>query len=365
IPLAAAVTVVVMVSPFQASMLPYLRDFSKQPFLLGFLYLSIGVLVAVGARQTLIASALAGLVIGLGLGFRSDLIAAIPFFIFVLGAILVFEKFRNWPRAVAAGLAFAAALAGSAFPLAFFLRRGPGPAHIVLLGLTVPFNAPLGLDTPVYDIGAAYSDVGIANFVYQSAYHSIEAGAARPDIPYTDPNSDYLKVSMLALTEFARNFPADLFIRGVASTVQIANLPFDPSTASFLPPSLDALRSLFVADRLGFIVVLAACAWLAMRDVRLAVGFGAAFFYFAGICALQFHLRHVFHLEFFYWLSVAILLGGAGVVAAHLVRAASGNGPILDASGGGRRRVAAAPAPRGGPLRSFPCAVVASGLALL
>lgn len=67
------------VSPPVLVMLPRMRDFSKTPFMLAVI-LFLGVLITrrLSARRTLVLSGLVGCVIGMGMGFRQDLLIAVP-----------------------------------------------------------------------------------------------------------------------------------------------------------------------------------------------------------------------------------------------------------------------------------------------
>lgn len=85
------------VSPLQFSMLPELRDYSKAPFLLA-AFLVTGLLIRspVSRRRALALAATAGLVTGVGYGFRSDLTLVVPLFLMAVFLFWPGGPFRDW-----------------------------------------------------------------------------------------------------------------------------------------------------------------------------------------------------------------------------------------------------------------------------
>src|SRR5262249_1473663 len=82
-PLALAGSAMMITSPLQLRYLPQLRDYAKAPFMLT-LMLLLGLLVLrpFTVRRTLLMAAAYGVVMGVGLGFRNDLlINLLPFFL--------------------------------------------------------------------------------------------------------------------------------------------------------------------------------------------------------------------------------------------------------------------------------------------
>src|SRR4029450_13222396 len=81
-------------------LVPQLRDYAKGPFLLAaMLILGAAVRWGSGLRRTLALAALCGAVVGIGLGFRNDLLLAIPPSLLTL-AVLVPRSLSLRDRAV-------------------------------------------------------------------------------------------------------------------------------------------------------------------------------------------------------------------------------------------------------------------------
>jgi hypothetical protein len=328
---AISVTAIMALSPYQLDMLPQLRDYSKQPFLFAFLLSSGCVITSQGWGRFHFAAASAGFFAAIGLGFRTDLLIAIPFFVVVLAFCLVADKFQNAVQVGFGALVFAAVFLISAFPLlTYFGAGGGGSGHMILLGLATPFNHNLGLTTPIFDIGHLYNDAYIFNIVREFAYSLSPQGIDHSNIRILD--SVYERSSNLLLLEYIKQFPADAITRVLAAITRTANLEFSdlPHTGAAVSSTLLWARSTLIIPATGvWLVGLAAIILLAV-NFRLGIFYIAALLWFAGMGALQFAYRHVFYLEFFYWLSGAVvinaLLNGAGR-AAKAGLPTNGSGP--------------------------------------
>ncbi|HMK96166.1 MAG TPA: hypothetical protein VK425_01405, partial [Acidimicrobiales bacterium] len=80
--LSTALSLALSISPVQLAMLTNFRDFSKAPFILAAILL--GAMVArrrLSPRGLVSVSVLAGVVTGIGLGFRPDILETAPFFV--------------------------------------------------------------------------------------------------------------------------------------------------------------------------------------------------------------------------------------------------------------------------------------------
>jgi len=295
LPWAVAATIFAFVSASNMEMLPSIRDYSKAPFIVGGMFFA-GLLLKYSAtrKSAILSTVAAGLTAGVGFGFRTDLILAVPFFFFVLGLFIVQTRLRKLGLAALCALAFGASFAVASAPVLSFYRGGGIIGHVALLGLTTPFNHPLGLTDPVYDIGAIYYDGDMYRFTLQYAAMATRDPGMPPDIDFAyDPGSEYARYSLNGLVEFAKQFPADIFVRITASILRILN--------SHAPG-----RYIF-AD-CGLVTFAVAIATIAAIDPIMATFLAAAGVYFGGSLALQFDPRHAFYLEFLVWLSAAIVL---------------------------------------------------------
>src|SRR5262249_57930334 len=114
------------------------------------------------------------------------------------------------------------------------------------------------------------------------------------------------------LRQVARHFPADVFARGLAATLQLLECPFtvgryDPG----VPESLEAspARALYDVQAIVLRALSGLGPWLAVGAVAAIgaasprAGIAVALFalYFCGYPAVQFHVRHFFHLEIVAW----------------------------------------------------------------
>jgi hypothetical protein len=297
---AFAVTACVMVSPLQGLMLPDLRDYSKQPFFLAFLFFT-GYLTTVlnRPRLMLLAAASAGLAAGLGLGFRADLFLAVPFFLLTIVLCLF------WEPAVLKGplLGVLAAVVGflvPALPILLAYSGGGALGHVAFLGLMVPFNGPLGIRNTVYDVGHLYHDVYAAHFL--AIAHQLEFGGT--SLPMLSP--EYNGFSLHFLWHYLMNFPADVLLRAYAALQQIAALGVENSTSYLV--GIGDHRLPFILSSFALYIVIGAGIALFISSARLGLFFLCSFGYFAGLCAIQFAIRHWFYLELFYWLGLAVIL---------------------------------------------------------
>ena len=136
---------------------PQLRDYARGPFLLAIiLIMGIAVLHRMHPRRVISWSVAAGAVLGLGTGFRTDvMIALLPFAITL--AILVPPTVPVRVR-VAAIAAFLAAFVVVAFPALRRLSQGGNNGHVTLLGLVSEFDGPLRIEPSVYRFGGRYVD---------------------------------------------------------------------------------------------------------------------------------------------------------------------------------------------------------------
>lgn len=285
-----------------------LRDFVKFPCF-GALWLSLAWVIRRGlldgAKATLVPMAVSGALLGVGIGLRMDALILVPLFIAV--ALVVARGFSR------RDLGFKA-LAVAAFGITFFVTGGPilktmsggsNSAHVVVLGLTQPFDRVLAIEAAPYDIGTQYSD----GYAYTTVVsHALLKQGEK--LPIGLGSAEYDRVGGRLLGVLARQFPADVLTRGLGATFQIFRLPFDrryreaaeqmPVLQS--PPSTRTISewrswalSYFEFHELPtavFVLVLAA----ALNWRFGALGF-VLVLYLCAYSMLQFSRRHTFHLD--------------------------------------------------------------------
>ncbi len=114
---ALAASVALMASPVHLGNLPGLRDYAKAPFILGSILIAALLVRHMGQTRSRFAlSALFGLTLGVGFGFRNDLLIVVPL---ILVAVLAWNPPRD-ARAIGTRLA---ALAVAALTFAVVALR--------------------------------------------------------------------------------------------------------------------------------------------------------------------------------------------------------------------------------------------------
>ena len=312
--LAACCTLLLIVSPLHLEQAPHLRDYSKAPFILLALFL-VGVLLRRRRSDaaTLGLAGLCGALIGLGAGFRTDVLICVP--IFPVMALLLFSGslWETWRLRLGALAAFATGVAVFGFPVLLEVLREAGHfAHVAILGLLHYCDARLGVGSRVYELGDPFSDYYVLSMV--QAYSDRISGW----MPATRVMSaEYHEATQHFLRAYVSQFPADLLLRAYASVLRVLDelrvSAHDPAPAgitnAFLTWFYHAYAVIMHYVLLGGRYTAAlALLFLAARNVRLACAALALLLYFAGYPAIQFTLRHAFHLEFVSLWAVALLL---------------------------------------------------------
>jgi hypothetical protein len=324
---AIACAAALSVSTLQLTNLPNLRDYAKAPFTVALVL----ILVALAARpwrrrDVLLLSLGYGLVIGVGYGFRTDLLVAIPPFLITLALFLPGGVLRNLRvKAAAVGL-FAAGFIAAGWPIiTTVVSSGGCQWHVFLLGLTGPFNDALGVKGGAYGWGHVYKDE------YLWATVSSYASRFRPDLGYIEYCAhEYDVASWDYLRQILTTFPADMMTRAYASTVRVLGLPFE--RVAMLRLAGPVFAAVFVLA-------------LSSASMRLALFAVFVFLYFGGHPAIQFLPRHYFPFEFMTWIVLAFLVERgvrAGIALVRARRAGTGyriRETVAAAAAGNARRV--------------------------
>ena len=300
--LAALCTLALVFSPIQLNNLVRLRDYAKAPFLLGIILVMAWLVRRGGTRHRVLFGGLAaGLLIGLGSGFRMDTLICLPAFAVLLALFVEGAPWRR-PFTRAAALLLCIGLAALLLlPFLYGLEAG-GSYHHFLLGLNDLYDGKLGVGGAPYQIGHRYLDrEAMAILQAFSAYvHGEPRQYAFETLAYQEIGREYF-------WHVVTTFPADLVLRAYAAVLRVV----DELHASLAWPAPRGVENVFVQDlfylraaalywplRFARYAVLAGLALLAAR--RLRWGFGALFLllFFCGYTAIQFASRHAFHLEF-------------------------------------------------------------------
>ena len=322
--LSALASTALMVSTLHLHNIPHLRDYAKAPFVLALVLVAIRlVLVEVTTWRTLALAALAGGLTGVGIGFRNDLLVAIPAMVGVLAVFLPLGLRERIGLRAAAIAIYLLAVYAAMWPMSSVYQTGGGSStqHLVLLGLTPAFSADLGVDNShLYEVGFEYRDELALAMI--DNYADRRLGQHRFLPMY---GADYDRTASGLLREIATNFPADLLARFYASAVRITELPHSTTTAALVVPD-------FVSPRVQRLLLIKTTAlrWLAATwpwplaitlvtlscwNLRIGLFAGLFVLYLSGYPALQFQERHFFHLEFVGWWAFGFSLMLAGRAA--------------------------------------------------
>lgn len=311
-PLAFVTAMLLAFAPLQLQQLPDLRDYAKAPFFLGAIFI-MGLLASrpMRARHALALSAVGGLILGIGVGFRQDALICVPAFaatvlFFFPGGIKETWKIRT------AGLAlfFAVFMISGGPILKVLFTRGNNSTHDTLIGFTRYCDDRLGVGSPVYDFGDPFLDEYTRAVVESFNYRT--AGGTKRLRHYTH---EYDLASSEYFRTLAATFPGDLVTRAYASTLRVLD---ELRASSPVPRGIEnaALLSLYDAHSLVSRLLLsygryvAALALLLIAAANLRLGLCALFLFcwFAGYPSLRFSVRHAFHLQFISFFFAGLLI---------------------------------------------------------
>lgn len=324
---AVLLAVLFMVSPAHLSALPLLRDYGKAPFMLAGIFL-MGYLIArpLGRARLLGLSAVLGVLLGVGRGFRMDVLICVPAAALVL-AVFTPGAYRGTLRwRLAAVLVMLLSFELAAWPMLHPKASAKTSAHHVLGGFVEPYDVPLGIGvTP-------YTWMPIMNDLYMFSF--VEANARLMDktegpIPYQSPA--YQKAGLHYLSSLITHFPGDAVTRMYASVLRV--LQQSPTRYHRFDPDDLKEGNEFVSGVWGgtwpllahlsrFAPVYAGLALLLLSARSLRLGIAGLFllFYFGGYSCLQFCNRHYFHLSVLPFWAFGFVINAAVFGAAGLCR---------------------------------------------
>ena len=312
--IAALLAVFVMVTPAHLEQIPMLRDYSKAPFvLLSVLVLAWLVSRPVSTRHTLALALVFGAIVGLGYGFRSDLIVMAPFGVIVALLLMPGEVTLNWPRNFAAAGLILAGFLAVGYPPLRGQQTGGCQFHYSLLGLTTPLVRAMGLENPIYNFGDHLSDTYVDLKTGDYSNRVVNLGVPNLCAPDYDTASANLFFAM------AGTFPADLAVHayGSVQTILKAGLTM-PRLERWLGSVPVLWRVSRLVDRLtgslgrlGPILTTAAVAAAWAASPRIGLAMAAFVLFLTGYPAIQFDGRHWFHLRFIPVWSICLIVSAA------------------------------------------------------
>jgi len=325
--LAALLTTTLILSTLHLNNLPHLRDYAKAPFVLAMALVALRLVLGhVTPKRTLLLAIGGGLTTGVGIGFRNDLLVAIPAFVGTLALFVPGDIRATWRVRVTSIAVYLLATYVAMWPMLSIYRTGGGGStpHLILLGLTPEFSERLGVDnSDLYELGFEYRDELALAMI--DNYSDRRLGEHRFLEMY---GADYDRAAGRLLLDYAKDFPADLLARVYASAIRITQLPHLETTSAVVVPAFlpsawqrglliktEALRMLggLWPWPLVFALLL-----LCLTTLRVGLFALLSVAYLSGYPALQFQERHFFHLEFVAWMllgfAIAVIASGARAV---------------------------------------------------
>lgn len=329
---AAAGALFLTFSPVGLPIVISLRDYGKAPFFIWAVAFLILALRASSLRKIVLYAAASGLMVGIGCGFRADLIILLP--IGTTTLLIAFERRLLAMRALAACVYMAIAFA-SAFPI---LSAGNSGTHgsVIIQGMSDPFRAYLGLESSLYSFGDKYSDELVLSSIAADEapkFADWQAGEGRPVYGVS-------QATTLSGQNWERFFPlfvADFVTQAFKSAGWIVGFPAlaagdrppDPGYSVMMGPPISVVLkpvySLLAHPWMPWLglagmVVFFWRIWSKSKSeaIGLAFLFGTLLTY----PVVQFSVRHVFHLEFIWLLAMLSILQfpfAAGVLRSSAV----------------------------------------------
>ncbi|KJC42506.1 hypothetical protein UP09_18585 [Bradyrhizobium sp. LTSP885] len=312
---AAAAALALSISPVVIGMLFMLRDYSKAPFVIWAIVFLILAIRTAASWEAIAASGIAGCILGVGTGFRSDVLILLPVGFVFLG-VGVKAAAHGWRTRVSAVAMFGVGCVVFAAPIVG-VSFGGGSGMLAMQGATDPFVRFLGIGEAPYGLGWRYSD-------------ELTMSTIAADLSRNDPNwgeregepirgvSQSLSRSTDYLFRWAPFFSADfvthaiksvLLIGGFEALITPQSLALDPAGSRPLwlaPPIPASLRLLLqLAGAAGLLVLLFR---IFAKSPRQAGCIAFLFSFLLAYPAIQFSVRHFFHLEILSWLGMLSLI---------------------------------------------------------
>jgi hypothetical protein len=296
-------TAVLITSAVQLGNLPHLRDFLKVPFFLAmFLILLRVALRPIPPRALVLWSAAAGAVSGVGFGVRFDMVVFLVFFLGAVVLLLPGSPWLQWRSRLMAVAAAVAAFFTMALPILLAFQLGNNSWHVMILGFSDEHESPLGLRR-IYQIGTIYFDGYVTAAV--NSYWQRQTGS---NALFLVDSPEYARAGAHYFREIAQTFPADLLARAWACIPAVARIGVDPVLLPHSFPESSVIDRIFdlrmaVTWRLLRFIPwlpvwpLAASIALALWNLRLSLLAVSAWLFFGAVSSLQYHERHVVHLE--------------------------------------------------------------------
>ena len=300
----------------------YLRDMSKFPFIVAIMFL---VLLFLARRLTAgwltLLSVLAGVIVGVGYGFRPDIIITIPIILVGIVYAASYEPGRYMKNVLAPLAVFLVAFLVVASPINNTDAEQSGcHSHFAILGLAEQFTKALNIPKKNYQWVLYFADNKVAELIYAYKYRlfgEYERGFC---------TFEYNLYGVRYIFDVLYRFPYDMIERGVRSLqgVLVSGINGQINIDTLRPTGIP-----FIHNHILTITFWIKAAWIAIFAFllyanRILFVVAAFIFIYVGFYpAIQFHYRHYFYLSFYSFLPFAILIGQAGRVMGGILSGSS------------------------------------------
>lgn len=298
---ATALALSYMVWPSTLEILPNIRDFFKVPWILAAIFIMVLLCKEPRSKRALLGwSAALGAVIGIGLGFRLDLLIYLYAAIIVLAVFLPGNPLRDIGLRVAAIAVLLLCFYTTARPVLQSLHADESTApHNILGGLGRGYDLELGVGGTPYSWFQRGKDALIHSAV---ASHAHRARGETERV--ADHTSAYGRAAKRYLRDIVVTFPADFIIRAYAALLRtLEGAEFSPNPGSsrgdeFVARMVDGTHPLLChVWKYGKYYTAAGLLLLSLDSLRLALAGLFFVLYLGGHGCLQFQLRHYSHLS--------------------------------------------------------------------
>lgn len=294
----------IIYSPLPIHYLPDPRSFFRFPLFVIFFVCLLRIARCRTNRISMALCFLTGAVVGVGMGFRSDLILAVPLFFICTAIMWLTSRELAARRFLPGALLFSFAFllfAWNILPTQFGASRA---SHSFLLGISGDKFRDVGIVQFPCTTPVTGSDSSVERLV--AAYRVQVAGDKDSGKEHVEATYD-LYSSML-FSEYLKLFPADVLMRALVVVKHNLNIPLERGALAGLPA-----RSFleWVIPLCACICLLGALAGDWRRGLPLLICAGAML----PVTSLQWEERHFFYLEFagYFFLCMACGWLGAGL----------------------------------------------------
>ncbi len=288
-------------------------EYAKAPFILATVWLCGVVLRRDALGKPVWAPAMAaGLAGGVGIGFKADVLVAVPLAIFTILVFVRSGPVGSYRKTIATVCVIAGVAIGGGRIIHRDLVAPQGSLFAVqILGGQDWRTEALHAENPQYDYGLLFDDSHMTVLI--NNYGRRVLGTAESVWFFS---REMQHISSRLLIDFWSTFPGDLVLRVIAATLRVLQL-----------------------NGLGGWVAVAGLFVVFSSSVRVGWFVAAVTMFLSAFVSLVFQRRHIFHLEFISWwltgaLAQSVLLAHPAIRDPGIVRAACARlvRPVLTAA---------------------------------